>query len=146
MDRRAIVNADGELLLDPAGRARFTHDHRAAACCEVAPGEIALAAAWHGCSTSPSTARAAPTCAENYGAPFRLPELGPIGSNGLANARDFLAHRWRPSMRTRPAQWEIVKQDRRNASGARSSRTSPFNVVAWHGNLVPLEVRHASTS
>ena len=27
---------------------------------------------------------------ENYGAPFRLPELGPIGANGLANARDFL--------------------------------------------------------
>jgi homogentisate 1,2-dioxygenase len=26
---------------------------------------------------------------ENYGAPFRLPELGPIGSNGLANPRDF---------------------------------------------------------
>ena len=28
---------------------------------------------------------------ENYGAAFRLPELGPIGSNGLANPRDFLA-------------------------------------------------------
>ena len=30
---------------------------------------------------------------ENYGARFRLPELGPIGSNGLANARDF-ERRW----------------------------------------------------
>ncbi len=28
---------------------------------------------------------------ENYGSPFRLPDLGPIGANGLANARDFLA-------------------------------------------------------
>src|SRR5438552_3541759 len=28
--------------------------------------------------------------AENFGALLRLPELGPIGSNGLANARDFL--------------------------------------------------------
>ena len=27
---------------------------------------------------------------ENFGALFRLPDLGPIGSNGLANARDFL--------------------------------------------------------
>ena len=27
--------------------------------------------------------------AENHGATFRLPELGPIGSNGLANPRDF---------------------------------------------------------
>ena len=25
---------------------------------------------------------------ENYGLPFRLPDLGPIGANGLANARD----------------------------------------------------------
>jgi homogentisate 1,2-dioxygenase len=28
---------------------------------------------------------------ENYGSHFRLPELGPIGSQGLAQARDFLA-------------------------------------------------------
>ena len=28
--------------------------------------------------------------AENHGAPLRLPDLGPIGSNGLANPRDFL--------------------------------------------------------
>ncbi len=28
---------------------------------------------------------------ENYGLPFRLPELGAIGANGLANARDFKA-------------------------------------------------------
>ena len=27
---------------------------------------------------------------ENYGAAFRLPDLGPIGSNGLACERDFL--------------------------------------------------------
>jgi homogentisate 1,2-dioxygenase len=27
---------------------------------------------------------------ENFGALFRLPDLGPIGSNGLANPRDFL--------------------------------------------------------
>ena len=27
---------------------------------------------------------------ENYGQPFRLPDLGPIGANGLANPRDFL--------------------------------------------------------
>ena len=28
---------------------------------------------------------------ENYGAALRLPDLGPIGSNGLADARDFIA-------------------------------------------------------
>ena len=28
---------------------------------------------------------------ENYGQMLRLPELGPLGANGLANARDFEA-------------------------------------------------------
>ncbi|MGC3526672.1 homogentisate 1,2-dioxygenase, partial [Pseudomonas aeruginosa] len=28
--------------------------------------------------------------ADNHGAPLRLPDLGPIGCNGLANPRDFL--------------------------------------------------------
>ncbi len=71
---------------------------------------------------------------ENYGAPLRLPELGPIGANGLANARDFLV----------PVAWfedvdgpaEIVAK-----FGGRLWRctmpASPLNVVAWHGNYAP---------
>ncbi|ABE36896.1 homogentisate 1,2-dioxygenase [Paraburkholderia xenovorans LB400] len=71
---------------------------------------------------------------ENFGAHLRLPELGPIGSNGLANARDFQA----------PTAWfEDVRQTTRLLVKFAGSLWqcdldhSPFDVVAWHGNLCP---------
>jgi homogentisate 1,2-dioxygenase len=70
---------------------------------------------------------------ENYGAPFRLPELGPIGSNGLANPRDFEAPVRILKTSTLPANWS--KNLRANC-GALPDH-SPLDVVAWHGNLTP---------
>ena len=72
--------------------------------------------------------------AENHGAPFRLPDLGPIGANGLANPRDFET----------PVAWfedkdeptEVVQK----SLGSLWTTTldhSPLDVVAWHGNLAP---------
>uniref|UniRef100_A0A4W6FAU3 Homogentisate 1,2-dioxygenase n=1 Tax=Lates calcarifer TaxID=8187 RepID=A0A4W6FAU3_LATCA len=73
---------------------------------------------------------------EVYGAHFELPDLGPIGANGLANPRDFLC----------PVAWY---EDRKVATGytiinkyqgklfACQQDFSPFNVVAWHGNYTP---------
>jgi homogentisate 1,2-dioxygenase len=73
---------------------------------------------------------------ENHGAPFRLPELGPIGSNGLANPRDFSTPRAAFIEDDQP--WEL-----RAKLGGRlwrsRTRGSPFDVVAWHGNLVPCQ-------
>ena len=76
---------------------------------------------------------------ENFGAPFQLPELGPIGANGLANARDF--------------EIPVARFEEVNASSASSPLLlfaryqgslwraelgeSPLNTVAWHGNYVP---------
>jgi len=71
---------------------------------------------------------------ENYGAPFVLPELGPIGANGLANPHDFL---------TPQAAYEDAPRPTRliQKLGGRFYVTelprSPFDVVAWRGNLVP---------
>ena len=89
MTQRALVNADGEMLFVPQqGRLRITTElgcwrwRRARSrCCR---------AAWRFASSCP-TARRAATCARTTAPQFRLPELGPIGSNGLANARDFQA-------------------------------------------------------
>jgi len=58
---------------------------------QVEPGEIALVPRGMRFRVELLDAQARGYLWENYGAPFRLPELGPIGSNGLANARDFLA-------------------------------------------------------
>ena len=132
MTKRAFVDADGEILIVPQqGRLSITTELGRL---DVAPGEIALIPRGLAWSVSlPDGAARAYLC-ENYGAPFRLPELGPIGSNGLANARDFLA----PVAATddTPGEWELVKKfDGRLWRATLAS--SPFDVVAWHGNLAP---------
>ena len=71
---------------------------------------------------------------EIFGGHFTLPDLGPIGANGLANPRDFL---------TPVAHYEDVKEDYSIVSKFQGKLFvaeqphSPFDVVAWHGNYVP---------
>jgi homogentisate 1,2-dioxygenase len=71
---------------------------------------------------------------ENYGPMFRLPELGPLGSNGLANARDFLAPVAAYEDLSGP--YSLVAKFQGNLWAAQMQH-SPLNVVAWHGNFVP---------
>jgi homogentisate 1,2-dioxygenase len=73
---------------------------------------------------------------------FQLPQLGPIGSNGLANARDFLhptaccsGFGSQQEYQTDSACEIIVKMNSQLSS--KYSHHSPFNVVAWHGNYLP---------
>ena len=139
MDRRAFVNADGELLLVPEqGRLVVTTEMGVI---NVKPGEIALLPRGivFKVALPDSDAGAGPSrgyVCENYGAQFRLPELGPIGSNGLANARDFLAPV--AAFESGDGGYELIKK-----SGGHFWRApmahSPFNVVAWHGNLAPVK-------
>lgn len=71
---------------------------------------------------------------ENFGAPLRLPDLGPIGSNGLANPRDFLAPlAW---FEDREGDFELLTRFQGRLWTARIGH-SPLDVVAWHGNHVP---------
>jgi homogentisate 1,2-dioxygenase len=138
--QRAFINADGELLVVPQqGAMHITtelgHLH-------VAPGQIALLPRGLAFKVALDGPTRAYVC-ENYGAPFRLPELGPIGSNGLANPRDFQAPVAAFEADTQPI--EIVRK-----FGGRLWRTrgtSPFNVVAWHGNLAPMryDTKHFNT-
>jgi homogentisate 1,2-dioxygenase len=71
---------------------------------------------------------------ENYGEPFALPDLGPIGANGLADARDFLAPVAAYEEVEGPV--EVVNKFCGNLWTARYDH-SPLDVVAWHGNHVP---------
>ncbi len=137
MSRRAFVNADGEMLLVPQqGRLRISTELGRL---DVEPGEIALLPRGMAFSVAVDGPSRGYVC-ENYGAPFRLPELGPIGSNGLANARDFLAPV--AACEDQGGGYEIVKK----VGGAlwrASAAASPFNVVAWHGTLAPLKYNTA---
>jgi homogentisate 1,2-dioxygenase len=71
---------------------------------------------------------------ENYGVPFRLPELGPIGSQGLAQQRDFLAPV--AAYEDRRGKCQVVAKFM-GGLWASDYAHSPLDVVAWHGNYVP---------
>jgi homogentisate 1,2-dioxygenase len=130
MAGRVFYDADGELLFVPQQGALTLRTELGVL--EVAPGEIAVVP--RGVRFRVEVAEAARGYAcENYGAPLRLPELGPIGSNGLASPRDFLA----PVAAYEDAgATEVVAK-----FGGRFWRTqlahSPLDVVAWHGNYHP---------
>ncbi len=71
---------------------------------------------------------------ENTGAPLRLPELGPIGSSGLANVRDFQFPVASFENTTAPCEMACKFQNR---FWKTTLNHSPLNVVAWHGNYAP---------
>jgi len=132
MARRAFFNADAETLLIPEmGRLSITTEF---GLIEVEPQEIALLPRGVRFSVALPDGRARGYVAENRGAPFRLPELGPLGSNGLAAARDFLTPV--AAFEDRDEPFELVQR-----FGGRHWTTtldaSPFDVVAWHGDLAP---------
>ncbi len=131
---RAFVDADGELLLVPQeGALRVTTE---LGVLEAAPGHIVLVPRGVVFRVDPLEASARGYVCENYGAAFRLPELGPIGSNGLANPRDFEA----PHAAFDGGPDRACRLVRKSGGRlwAATLPASPFNVVAWHGNLAPL--------
>lgn len=72
---------------------------------------------------------------EIFGAHFQLPDLGPIGANGLASARDFLSPTAWFEQCHRPGY--VIVQKYGGELFTATQDFSPFNVVAWHGNYIP---------
>jgi homogentisate 1,2-dioxygenase len=132
MTDRVFSDADGELLIVPelGGLLLHTEFGRLAA----RPGEVALIPRGVRFRVELLDERARGYVCENYGAPFQLPDLGPIGANGLANARDFRAPVAAYEDADRPV--EVVNKFCGNLWAATYDH-SPLDVVAWHGNHVP---------
>jgi homogentisate 1,2-dioxygenase len=132
MGRRVFFNADGELLIIPqSGRIELLTELGRI---EVAPGSIALIPRGVRFRMMLPDGAASGYIAENYGALFRLPELGPIGSNGLANPRDFETPvAW---FEDRDEPFELVQKFGGRLWSTRLDH-SPLDVVAWYGNLAP---------
>ena len=132
MEGRFFYDADGELLIVPErGGLRIATE---LGIVEVEPGEIAVVPRGTKFRVELKGADARGYIAENFGASFRLPDLGPIGSNGLANPRDFLT----PVAAFEDVEGEfelIAKFDGRLWSAKIDH--SPLDVVAWHGNYAP---------
>jgi homogentisate 1,2-dioxygenase len=134
MADRYFYNADGEMLIVPEmGRLGILTELGAL---QVGPGSVVCIP--RGLKFRVEPAPADKNCrgyiCENYGQQFRLPDLGPIGANGLANARDFETPvAW---YEDRDAKSEIVAKFGGNLWACETDH-SPLDVVAWHGNYAP---------
>jgi homogentisate 1,2-dioxygenase len=137
MTDRFFYNADGEMLIVPemGGLTIYTE----LGVLEVFPGEVCclprglkFKVGLSGTDDPQSKARG--YICENYGQHFRLPDLGPIGANGLANPRDFETPvAW---YEDREGEFELVAKFGGNLWSCEIDH-SPLDVVAWHGNYAP---------
>lgn len=130
-----FYNADGELLIIPQQglltiRTEFGP-------LQIGPGDIALIP--RGCKFQVLVSeQSRGYICENHGQPFQLPELGPIGSNGLANARDF--HAPVADYEVKHGDFRLICKFQDRYYQAKLDH-SPLNVVAWHGNLTPFQYK-----
>ena len=129
---RAFFSADGEFLIVPQqGRLAITTELGRI---DVAPLQIAVIPRGVRFAVALPDGAARGYVCENYGAAFRLPDLGPIGANGLANPRDFeVPVAW---YEDRAAPFELI-QKFQGGLWRTTLDHSPFDVVGWHGNLAP---------
>ena len=130
--RRVFWNADGEMLIVPEhGRLLIATELGRLT---LAPGEIAVIPRGLRMRVELLDATARGYVCENHGVVMRLPDLGPIGANGLANPRDFLT----------PVAWfedrdEATEVVQKFLGGLWVTQLdhSPLDVVAWHGTCAP---------
>ena len=132
MHDRFFYDADGELLIVPQqGR---LHIETELGVLDVEPNEIALIPRGVRFRVALPDGSARGYVCENFGALLRLPDLGPIGSNGLANPRDFLTPN--AAFEDREGRFELIAKFQGHLWRADISH-SPLDVVAWHGNDAP---------
>lgn len=132
MEGRYFYNADGEMLVVPemGGLTIFTE----LGVIGVSPGEVCGLPRGLKFRVDPAGPAARGYICENYGAQFRLPDLGPIGANGLANPRDFeTPAAW---FEDREGEFELAAKFGGNLWSCPIDH-SPLDVVAWHGNYAP---------
>jgi homogentisate 1,2-dioxygenase len=132
MDDYFFYNADGEFLILPQeGSLRFKTEM---GILDVKPGEVAVIPRGIKFQVLLLDGKARGYICENFGLPFRLPDLGIIGANGLANARDFEIPT--AAYEDRNGNFTLVAKFQGDLWTADVAH-SPLDVVAWHGNYVP---------
>ncbi|MCX5197651.1 homogentisate 1,2-dioxygenase [Streptomyces sp. NBC_00249] len=132
MTDRVFSSSDGELLIVPERGGLLLRTELGLL--SAGPGEMALIPRGVRFRVEPLDELARGYVCENYGQPFELPDLGPIGANGLAAARDFRAPVAAYEDSERPT--EVVNKFCGNLWTATYDH-SPLDVVAWHGTHVP---------
>ncbi|WP_322030700.1 homogentisate 1,2-dioxygenase [Paraburkholderia sp. J76] len=129
---RFFYNTDGELLIvAQQGRLAIRTEMGRL---DVEPFEIAVIPRGVRFTVDLPDGEARGYICENFGALLRLPDLGVIGSNGLANPRDFLTPV--AAYEDREGDFELVTKLNGQLWRADIGH-SPLDVVAWHGNYAP---------
>lgn len=133
MESRAFYSADGDLLILPE-RGAFTLLTELGALA-VAPGSLAIVPRGLAFSILLHDEPIRGYVAEPFGGGFRLPERGPVGANGLADARHFHAPAAWHEDRLAPGFTLVAKLG--GALHAAPLDHTPFDVAGWFGNHVP---------
>ncbi|MFD7511090.1 homogentisate 1,2-dioxygenase [Streptomyces sp. NPDC059853] len=133
MTDRVFSDADGELLIVPERGELLLRTEFGVL--RAGPGHIVLIPRGVRFRVElPAGEAARGYICENYGRPFVLPDLGPIGANGLAAARDFEA----PAAAYEDIEGPVEAVTKFCGNlWATTLDHSPLDVVAWHGNHVP---------
>lgn len=127
-----FYNADGDFLIVPQeGGLRFKTEF---GLLDVHPGEIAVIPRGIKYQVILHEEKARGYICENFGLPFRLPELGVIGANGLANPRDFQVPV--AAFEQQIGEFKLWAKFQGTLWAADLDH-SPLDVIAWHGNYVP---------
>ncbi len=149
MHGRFFYNADAEMLIVPQhGRLKIDTE---LGVLDIEPQQIALIPRGIRFRVSLPDGVARGYVCENFGAFMRIPDLGPIGSNGLANPRDFLTPNAAfedidaaaVGQAAFEQNFELIAKFQGHLWRA-SIGHSPLDVVAWHGNHAPYmyDLRH----
>jgi len=131
MSARYFWNADGEMMLVPQEGTLLLFTELGKI--EAGPGEIAVVPRGIKFKVELLQQHARGYLCENYGPPFRLPELGPIGSQGLAQQADFQSP---VAAFEDSGSCEVVAKFM-GGLWAASFPHSPLDVVAWRGDYLP---------
>mmetsp|Transcript_20740 Transcript_20740/g.30856 ORF Transcript_20740/g.30856 Transcript_20740/m.30856 type:complete len:436 (+) Transcript_20740:13-1320(+) len=132
MKDTSFYSADGEMLIVPQ---QGTLDIQTEfGFLEVSPGEIVVIPRGVNFAVS-VTEESRGYVVEVYNGSFRLPDLGPIGANGLANPRDFQYPKAAYTDKE-CKQFTVINKFLGHLFTATRDH-SIFNVAAWHGNYAP---------
>ena len=142
MQGRFFYDADAELLIVPQqGRLRIATELGVV---ELEPQQIAVVPRGVRFRVELPDGPSRGYVCENFGAALRLPDLGPIGANGLANPRDFETPR--AAYEDVDGDFELIAKFQGHLWRAAIGH-SPLDVVGWHGNYAPYryDLRHFNT-
>ncbi|GBE88553.1 Homogentisate 1,2-dioxygenase [Sparassis crispa] len=132
MEKTAFCNADGDMMILPQlGRLDIQTEFGKLM---VRPGELVVVQRGLKFKISLPDGHSRGYVQEIFGSHYELPELGPVGANGLANPRDFESPVASFDIDRSP--WEIIYKVGGQLFVCNQDHT-PFDVVAWHGNYIP---------